>query len=60
VIRRLNGEVEKALKAPEVIERMEKLGLVIRHGAPEEMDRLIQAETERWQRIIKERNLKAD
>jgi tripartite-type tricarboxylate transporter receptor subunit TctC len=60
VIQRLNAEVEKALKAPEVIERMEKLGLVIRHGAPEEMDRLIQAETERWQRIIKERNLKAD
>ena len=60
VIGRLNGEVAKALKAPEVIERLEKLGLVIRHGSPEEFDRLIRSETERWTRVVGERNLKAD
>ena len=60
VIRRLNGEVEKALKSPEAIERLEKLGLVIRHSSPEALDSLIRSETERWTRVVKERNLKAD
>jgi len=60
VIRRLNGEVEKALKSPEAIERLEKLGLVIRHSSPEVLDSLIRSETERWTRVVKERNLKAD
>jgi tripartite-type tricarboxylate transporter receptor subunit TctC len=60
VIQRLNAEVEKALKAPEVIERMEKLGLTISHSSPEEMDSLIRREAERWTRVVRERNLKAD
>jgi tripartite-type tricarboxylate transporter receptor subunit TctC len=60
VIRRLNGEVEKALKSPEAIDRLEKLGLVIRHSSPEALDSLIRSETERWTRVVKERNLKAD
>jgi tripartite-type tricarboxylate transporter receptor subunit TctC len=60
VIRRLNGEVEKALKSPEAIERLEKLGLAIRHSSPEALDSLIRSETERWTRVVKERNLKAD
>ena len=37
-----------------------KLGLVIRHSSPEELDSLIHGETERWERIIRERSLKAD
>jgi tripartite-type tricarboxylate transporter receptor subunit TctC len=60
VIRRLNGEVEMALKSPEAIERLEKLSLVIRHSSPEALDSLIRSETERWTRVVKERNLKAD
>jgi len=60
VIRRLNGEVEKALKSPEAAERLEKLGLLIRHSSPEALDSLIRSETERWSQVVKERNLKAD
>jgi tripartite-type tricarboxylate transporter receptor subunit TctC len=60
VIRRLNSEVEKALGVPEVIQRMEKLGLLIRHGSPEELDNLIRSESERWTRMVKERNLKVE
>jgi tripartite-type tricarboxylate transporter receptor subunit TctC len=60
IVRRFNGEVGKALKSPEVIDRLGKIGLVISHSSPEQFDALIRSETERWARVIKERNLKAD
>jgi tripartite-type tricarboxylate transporter receptor subunit TctC len=60
IVRRFNGEVGKALKSPEVIDRLEKIGVVISHSSPEQFDAFIRSETERWARVIKERNLKAD
>lgn len=60
IVRRFNAEVGKALKSPEVIERLEKIGLQISAGSPEHFDALIRTESERWARVIKERNLKAD
>ena len=60
IVHRLNGEVGKALNSPEVIDRLEKLGVLIGHSAPEQFDSLIRSETERWARVIKARNLKAD
>jgi len=59
-VRRFNGEVTKALGSPEVMDRMEKLGVLISPSSPEQFDRLIRSETERWTRVIKTRNLKAD
>jgi len=59
-VHRFNGEVTKALGSPEVIDRMEKLGVLISPSSPEQFDRLIRSETERWTRVIKTRNLKAD
>jgi len=60
IVRRVNGEVGKALKSPDVIERLEKIGLAISSGPPEQFDALLRSETARWARVIKERNLKAD
>lgn len=60
IVRRFNGEVGKALKSPEVIDRLEKIGLTISTGSPEQFDVLLRSETERWTRVVKERNLKAD
>jgi len=60
VINRINAEVGKALRSPEVIDRLEKLGVAITGGSPEEYDALIRGETERWARVIRERNLKVD
>jgi tripartite-type tricarboxylate transporter receptor subunit TctC len=60
IVRRFNGEVGKALKSSEVIDRLEKIGVVISYSSPEQFDALIRSETERWARVIKERNLKAD
>jgi tripartite-type tricarboxylate transporter receptor subunit TctC len=60
IVRRVNAEVGKALKSPEVVERLEKMGLAIATSSPEQFDALIRNESERWTRVIRERNLKAD
>jgi tripartite-type tricarboxylate transporter receptor subunit TctC len=60
IVRRFNAEVAHALKTPDVAERLRKLGLAIRHSPPEQFDALIRSESERWSRVVKERNLKAD
>lgn len=60
IVRRFNVEVGKALKSPDVIDRLEKIGLAISTGSPEQFDILLRSETERWARVVKERNLKAD
>jgi tripartite-type tricarboxylate transporter receptor subunit TctC len=60
IVRRFNGEVGKALKSREVIDRLEKIGVAISSGPPEQFDALIRSEAARWARVVKERNLKAD
>jgi len=60
IVRRVNGEVGKALESPEVIDRLEKIGVVISTSSPEQFDELIRSETQRWARVIKQRKLKAD
>jgi len=60
VVRRFNGEVGKALESREVIDRLEKIGVVISSGPPEQFDALIRSEAQRWARVVKERNLKSD
>ncbi len=60
IVRRFNAEVGKALKSPDVMDRLEKIGLSISTGSPEQFDALLRSETERWTRVVKERNLKAE
>jgi tripartite-type tricarboxylate transporter receptor subunit TctC len=60
IVRRVNAEVGKALKSPDVMDRLEKIGLSISTGSPEQFDALLRSETERWTRVVKERNLKAE
>jgi len=60
VINRLNTEVAKALMSPEVIDRLEKIGVVVMRGSPEEIDAFIRGETERWARVIRDLHLSAD
>ena len=59
-MRRFNVEVGKALKSPDVIDRLEKIGLAISTGSPEQFDALLRSETERWTRVVKERKLKTE
>jgi len=60
VIRRLNSEMVKILTSPEVKERFGNIGVEVVAGTPEHFSGFLKSEVERWARVIKEANIKAD
>jgi tripartite-type tricarboxylate transporter receptor subunit TctC len=60
IIRRLNEEVVKALKQPEVRERIVGLGIDPVGSTPEEFARVIAADIAKWTAVAKAANIKAD
>jgi tripartite-type tricarboxylate transporter receptor subunit TctC len=53
VLRRINDVADKSLKAPELKERWQTLGLTPVGGSPEDAVRRNELETRRWSRVIK-------
>ena len=60
VVQRLNAEVNQILAQPEVVEALEKQGLVVTPGRPEALERLVQAEVARWSNVIRTAGIQAD
>jgi tripartite-type tricarboxylate transporter receptor subunit TctC len=58
VVNRLNAEVNKALKMPDVRERLTKAGTEVVGGTPQELGADIKAEVEKWAKLVRERGLK--
>ena len=52
VVRRLNAEVNKATKDPEVAQRMAAIGIVPNNMSVEESSRFYLAEVERWKDVV--------
>jgi tripartite-type tricarboxylate transporter receptor subunit TctC len=60
VIRRLNTEMVKILTSSEVKERFGKMGVEVIAGTPEQFSVFLKSEVERWARVVKEANIRAD
>ncbi len=60
IVRKLSDEISAALAHPDVIARLEKLGTQITPATSDEFDLLMRNEVERWGRVIRERNIRAD
>jgi tripartite-type tricarboxylate transporter receptor subunit TctC len=60
VVARLNAEVNKALAAPAVAEKLPELGLIVAGGTPEQFAEFIRKESARWADVVKRANVKAD
>jgi len=60
VIRRMNAEVVKALKSPEVEKRLDELGAVPAPTSPEEFAAILKRDGEVWGKLIREKNIRAD
>ena len=57
---RINAETAKVLALPDVKEKLATLGLDPAPGTPEALAALIQAETAKWARVVKDSGAKAD
>ncbi len=60
VVERLRAEIHKALADPEVKERLAGLGAVVSPTSPQDLAKLIRTDTERYGKIIREANIKAN
>ena len=60
VVARLNGEMHKAMQAPDVRERLTGLGLEPAPGSPDEMTAFVRNEVEKWGKVIKAAGAKVD
>lgn len=60
VVERLRAEVHKALGDPEVRERLVSLGAVVSPSSPQELGALVRLEYERYGKLIREADIKAN
>jgi tripartite-type tricarboxylate transporter receptor subunit TctC len=60
VVRRLNEEFVKAMKSPDVGTRFSDQGLDVFTSTPEEFAALIAADTDKYGKIVREANIRAD
>jgi tripartite-type tricarboxylate transporter receptor subunit TctC len=60
IIRRLQEEIARVMKLPEVRERISALGVDPSSSTPEEFSRLIAADLAKWTAVAKAANIKAD
>jgi tripartite-type tricarboxylate transporter receptor subunit TctC len=60
IVARLNADSVSALRRPAIRERLESVGLKPAPGTPEEFGRFIQGEIDRWAKVAKAANIRAE
>jgi len=60
IIQRLSNEILAALATPEVAARLDKMGTQVTPASAEQFDALFRSEIERWTRVIRDRNIRAE
>jgi tripartite-type tricarboxylate transporter receptor subunit TctC len=60
IIERINAEVVKFMRSPEIVSQLNKLGLDPAANSPAEFAKFVRAETEKWGRVIKAANIRAE
>lgn len=60
IVARLNAEIVAALNDPDIRANMRQLGVEPAPGRPETLERYIQAETQKWAKVIKTAGIKLD
>ena len=60
VVQRMNEEINKALKNPEVAKRLEAQGIDVMGGTPQAARDFIERQMDIWAKVVKDNNIKAD
>jgi tripartite-type tricarboxylate transporter receptor subunit TctC len=60
VVDRLHGAMVKALRSPDIAERMNQIGFEVVASSPEEFGAFMKAEVERWTRVVAKGNIKPE
>jgi tripartite-type tricarboxylate transporter receptor subunit TctC len=60
IVQRMNDEIGKALKLPEVAQKLALQGIVTRADTPAAAQAFIERQIETWAKVVKDNNIKAD
>ena len=60
VITRLNTEINRILKEPDIVKRLQDMGMQITGGSPQDFGRFADEELQRYGEIVRQRSIKAD
>jgi len=60
VIAKLNAEINRILKMPDVVQLFEQQGVQPRGGTPQAFGELIRAQTEKWEKVVRDAGIVAD
>jgi tripartite-type tricarboxylate transporter receptor subunit TctC len=60
IVARLNGEIVKALKAPDMRERLSQQGAEPVGNTPEEFSAVIKRDLAKWSKLVKDANIRLD
>jgi tripartite-type tricarboxylate transporter receptor subunit TctC len=60
IVDKLNSEINAALADPKITARLADLGATVLPGSPADFAKLIADDTEKWGKVIRALNIKAD
>jgi tripartite-type tricarboxylate transporter receptor subunit TctC len=60
IVRRMNEEINTALRQPDVATRLAAQGIEVRSGTPEAARVFIEGQIDTWAKVVKDNNIKAD
>ena len=60
IVARLNAEITRALRSPDVSERLNSMAAEPAPGTPEQFGAFIRSEIEKWAKVVKATNMKAE
>jgi tripartite-type tricarboxylate transporter receptor subunit TctC len=60
IVKRLNVEIIRILKLPDIAERLSSMGADIVGSSPEEFDKYLRAEISKWGQVARENNIRLD
>lgn len=60
IVKRLNTEINKILKMPDIVAKLEGLGAIIVGSTPEEFDKYVKDEIAKWGKVARDNNIALD
>lgn len=60
IVQTLNKQLAQALKTPEVVDRLSKLGFTARESTPDELNVWVHSELKRWREVVRAANIRVD
>ena len=60
IVARLHAATAKAMTLPDVKEKLDALGYIVRVGSPEDYGNFVQSEVDKWRKVVRAANVRVD